>query len=181
MTLPTGGLRTRLIHESLLALARAILEGQGWFDAGRAHEPINIVPEAVPAHVTVPPNTLSIFFDTIDDDESECGSSATDDRYAVVIDFYAQPDVEGRPSIGEAVGTDVIGDIRAGLLGQLPDLGRTVPIVEVLDYRNPTPDYLFYVTVEHMRRDRAHDFREAWRRFWFSLSFDLVDEGAGNG
>jgi hypothetical protein len=165
-----GGIRARFIRTALLERVRFIVEQQGWLDAGRRHGEITVLDEPVPADEEIKRNTLSVFIDSIDDEPSEIGSNATDDVHAGFVDFYAE---------SEAVGVQLIGDVRAGLLGKLPAIGCVTPRLPVYDWPEATPDLLFWCEIEDMRRDRATDFREPYRRHWFSLSFSIIDEAVG--
>lgn len=170
MTAPVGGVRDRLIRKSLVNWVTDVVTQRGWLDSGRRHQPVNFVAQPVSDAEAVPLNTLAVFLDTVDGEPTEIGSNATDDRHSAVVQFYAE---------GEAIGQELIGDIRAALLGKAADIGCVMPVVPVYDWRDATPPILFYLDVESVRRDRSQDNRDPWRQFLFELTFDLVDEAVG--
>lgn len=171
MALPIGGLRSRLIHESLHRLVRTILEDLGWFAAGRSHLAINVVPEAVDAHREVPLNTLAISAEDTSSEDLELGSLLSADTTTYWIDFYAE---------NEAVGTHLMGDVREALRGKHATIGRTAPVLDVWDYNLATPVVVFACSIDNVVSDRGHGFTRAFERYWFALRLDVVDDVTGD-
>lgn len=167
MTFIDGGLRARLIRDSLEALVRSGLEARGWFDAGRRHAPIVLIPEPNDWDEPIEPNSLAITGGDSADDPFELGSTATEDRWTFYIDFYAED---------ESVGTDVSGDVRDLLRGQLPSIGRTNSTLPVLDFRQATPSQVFSCDIDDVVLDRGRGFNQPWLRWWFTVRVDIVDE-----
>lgn len=167
MTSVEGGLRARLIRDSLEELVRSGLTARGWFDPGRRHSPIVFVPEPNDWDEPIEANSLAISGGDSIDDPLELGSTASEDRWTFYVDFYAED---------ESVGTDVSGDIRDLLRGQLPSIGRTNPVLPVLDFREATPTELFTCDIESVVLDRGRGFSQPWLRWWYTVRLDLVDE-----
>lgn len=160
-----GGLRDRLIHDALYRLVEEILTTLGWMNPGRQHAPINLVPVAVDEHDEIPANTLTVSPEDVDGTDAEMGSLLEERRTGYWIDFYAEDD---------AVGKDLIGDLRDALKGKMA--GRTGPVLDVFDTTLATPALAFSCVLEGIRTDRAHGFTEAHRRHWFELALEVVDD-----
>lgn len=166
MSTYVGGLRARLIADSLYTMVRDALEDLGWFAAGRQHQAINMRPESVPENEQIPLNTLAVSQLDVSDLEAELGSNLTEDRWTFYVDFFAENDV---------VGKHLIHDVRDILRGKYPSIGRSAPILRVYDYTQATPPVLFTVEIENVVVDQAHDFPQSWRRYWYMARCELVD------
>lgn len=163
---PLGGLRDRLVFESFSAMLYDSLDALDWFEPDRAHQPIHYRTSIVPECDEVPINTLAISSEDARHTEIEIGSGLTEDRFVIVCDFYAEND---------ALGRHVSGDIRDILRGKMPPL-RTDPSFPVYDLRNQPPNVLFYADIEGVMIDRAHGFDAPFRRHWFSVLAELIEE-----
>lgn len=162
-----GGLRDRLVQESLYHHVWDGLDALGWFSASELRYPLMFEAEAVDDDEEIQLNTLALAPEDISGSDAELGFNSSDDRRVFYFDLYAESD---------AVGKHVIGDVRDLLRGRFPSLGYDSPTVAVLDWRLATPTELFFCHVEQVVDDRAHGFSEPWRRHWFSLRCELVDE-----
>lgn len=178
MTAPTGGLLDRMVIESFRNMLHDALEALGWFDADRQHQPINWVTEPTPHSEQIPFNTVATTFEDIDSSVMEMGSEAGAELVHVAwTDFYAEP---GPPegNGGEALGKHFIGDVRAIIAGQMPEVGRNAPILDVLDWRMATPEVIttVYVDVERLKAAKVHRFDQPWERWWYTCYTELVEE-----
>lgn len=176
-----GGKRDRMIIESFYWMLRGSLEALGWFDSGRQHGPINMAPVPVSRKEQIPYNTLTVTWEDIDATEAELGSSAAELTHTVYVDFNAEPpppDGNG----GEALGKHLIGDVRSIVVGEMPSIGRTAPILEVLDYSLATPVYLFTVEfdTERTRSTKVHHYDQPWERWWYSCVIECIEERFGD-
>jgi hypothetical protein len=167
MTVVEGGLRARLINDSVHELVRWTLVSRGWFDAGRRHAPVTLVYEAQKWDEPIEVNTVAIVGGDVTDDELELGSNLTEDRWIYYVDFFAE---------NEAVGLDLITDLKESFRGKLPTIGRTSPRLPVYDFRQATPPVVFYCDLENVLIDRARDFPKPWLRWWYTVRVDVVDE-----
>ncbi len=161
-----GGLRNRLIRDSLINMITESLDALGWFDLDRQHSPISVNAEPVDNTEVVPPNTLAVADDEMSDEDLEMGSDLAEHRWSFYIDFYAED---------TAIGIHVIEDIKAILQGRMPSIGRSGPRLSVKDYTD-TGDHLFYVEIEDVQVHRAHNWPKPWLKAWYSCSFDLLDD-----
>lgn len=168
MAEPLGGLRDRMVFESCASMIHAELDTLGWFDADRAHAPINWRTSIVPENEELPINTLAISSEDSRHYDMEIGSGLSEDRMIVIVDFYAESD---------ALGRHLAGDVRDILRGKMPP-GRTDPSFTVYDYRDTPPTALFVAEVEGVMLDRSHGFDAPFRRHWFSVLAELVEERA---
>lgn len=161
-----GGLRLRLIRDSLYSMIDDALHAMGWFDEGRNHLPVHFRSEPYPADVEIPLNTLVLADDSMTPYDAEMGSSLGEFIYRVYADFYAENDTIGR---------HLIQDLTALLEGRVASAGRTRPNFVVWDYTQATPTELFYCQIEDVIWDKALDFPKPWQRHWYSCRFDIID------
>jgi hypothetical protein len=167
MAVIEGGLRARLIWDSFYELVRSTLDDRGWFDTGRRHAPIVLTYEPQKWDDPIEVNTVAIVGGDITDEEMELGSNLTEDRWIFYVDFFAE---------SEAVGLDLITDLKESFRGKLPSIGRTSSRLAVHDYRQATPEILFYCDLENVLVDRGRDFPKPWLRFWHTVRVDVVDD-----
>lgn len=177
---PEGGLRDRMLIESFYQMLKSSLTARGWFNPGRQHLPINMVPGPVSRKDEIPPNTFVITWEDIDAAEAELGSNAAELTHTAYADFYAEPpppDGNG----GEALGKHFIGDVRSIILGEMPSIGRTANTLDVLDYSLATPTHLFTVEfdIEHTRSAKVHHYDQPWERWWYSCVIECIEERFG--
>lgn len=168
MTEIVGGLRARLVDDSLYYALKTALTTLGWFSGGRQHLPIDFVNEARDP-VGLPEialNTLALSGENISDQPGELGSQFSEFTRYYYIDFFAESD---------ALGKHLIGDVKDLLQGRMASAGRSNPIVPVFDWRQATPSLIFQVEVDNVKIDRAHGFPHPWTRHWFSCQFTLTD------
>jgi hypothetical protein len=167
MTIYVGGIRERFIKDSVYEYLKAKLGALGWFNSGRQHAPIAFHDEAVDIRQLVALNTLTLSSENNVGDDIEMGSNLTEFTWTMFVDFYAE---------SEAVGLHLIGDVAAILRGQMSSIGAQRSFVPVFDYFQATPaDPIFYVGVEKVRTDKAHDFPHVHLRHWHACQFDIID------
>jgi hypothetical protein len=162
-----GGRRVRFIRDSARFMVRDALEERGWLATGRRHLPIQIIPAPNDWDEPLALNTLAVSMGDVDDSELELGSNLTEDRHGLYLDFFAE---------SETLGLEVAHDLRDILRGKVQAIGRTRPIIEVFDWSLATPAQLFVCQIQNVAVDRAQGFSDAWRKNWFSVSCDVVDE-----
>lgn len=161
-----GGLRARLIHESIYREVHSALDALGWFDPDRQHSPVQFLSTGVhdPENVTV--NTAALADWDMFENENELGSQQSEMRMAYYIDFYAEND---------AIGKHFSYDVKDILTGRMPSIGRGQPNIPVYDYSVATPDLLFYVQVENTFIDRPSVFERPWMRYFRTVAFEILD------
>lgn len=166
MTVVEGGLRDRLVFESFHTMVKTALTDLGWFEPGRKHAPVVFRTTAVPEGEQIPANTVAVSSEDLDDSPGEIGSTLTEDRTVVWVDFYAESD---------ALGRHLIGDVRDVLRGKMPSIGRTDPSFVVLDFTvvAPHPE-LFLVGIEDVAVERSHS--PTAQRHWFAVTCSLVED-----
>lgn len=169
-----GGLRARLITDSVRIAIIAGLTHLGWFDPTvhddppgvRSHLPLRYVPRPLKWDVAIEPNALAISTDDTRDMERGLGGEV-EDRLRMYADVFAQND---------EFGWQLTHDIRDILIGKVPQAGRNLPAIDVYDLRQPTPSPFTQVDVEGTLIDRAESESREWRNRWFMVRFDIVDE-----
>jgi hypothetical protein len=162
-----GGLRHRLIFDSIYNMINDSLTSLGWFDAGREHLPIRFVSEPIDPDEEVDYNTLALSADNTSGSEWELGSNYSEHTRDYYVDFYAE---------GHALGEHLIYDVRDVIEGRMPSIGRTYPGTAVYDYRTqPAPPQICTVEFDFIFVDRANQFVKPWQRHWWSISFRVID------
>lgn len=164
-----GGLRQRLIRDSLWHMLSDAIEDLGWLDSGRGHQPVDLRAYAVPLDEEIQLNTLALSDELLVESDDELGSVFAEHRWTFYVDFYAE---------NEAIGTHMIHDVRSVVGGRMASIGRGDPSFVVYDYTQATPPELFTCEIEDVRVDRARDFPKPWQRYWFVCRFDVVDHYA---
>lgn len=161
-----GGLRARLIRESIFQELQTSLAALGWFDTNRRHKPITLLDEAVPDREQVLVNTAALTDTNEIETDEEVGSNLAEHRWTFYLDFYGESD---------ALATHFVHDVRDLLRGRFPSIGRTDPSIPVYDWTQATPSYLFRVQIENMVVDRAQNFTSPRLAHWYALRFEVVD------
>jgi hypothetical protein len=169
-----GGLRTRFIIDSVRLTAIAGLEALGWFDptihdtppGARRHLPLHYIPRPAKWDQPIEPNSLAITSEGYSDDDSGLGGDVAD-RINLYADLYAQDD---------AFGWHLTRDLRDILLGKLPEIGCTGPVIDVYDFRQATPAPFTTVDVEEIIIDRAEGLARERHRNWFMTRIGIEDE-----
>lgn len=161
-----GGLRMRLLHDSLHALVVEGLTELGWLDAGRTHDPIRILTQPTRWDVPIKPNIVAIDHESVDTTEFEVGSLLTEDTVISYVEIYAESD---------SLGMDLSNDIRDMLRGRLTmaTIHGTFPIY---DFRHATPTTIGHATVATVNSLRnAAISEENWVRHWFRVRAEILD------
>lgn len=166
----TGGIRTRLIADSVYHVVKDNLVALGWMNAGREHAPITLRTEAVPNDEDIAFNTIVISESHTLDEDAELGSNLGEVTTTFWVDFYAE---------NEALGKQLIHDVRDILRGRIPSIGRVSQIIPVYDWSMATPALIFSCDIEDVVVDQARDFPKAWQQHWWACRFDVVDYYSG--
>jgi hypothetical protein len=160
-----GGLRERLMLESMRVWIYAGLDYLGWFDVGRPHRSVQIISEPLDNVTDILPNIISICEEGLDEIEAEVGSNLTEFRWQYAIDVYAE---------NSAVGRQLWGDVRGLLEGRFRTFsGR--PQVSVVDWTAATPTEIFVCQVENVVGGRQRDYQKPFEKYWWTVLFELVD------
>ena len=170
----TGGIRDRLIDDSVFFVVRDSLTALGWFDAGRRHAPVNLLSEPIDEDAEIPLNTIVMESDTIVSDDVEIGSVAQTNQIDIWFDVYGETD---------AFAKEISGDIRDILMGLHPDVNREDSTVDVYDWRMATPAYIFTVDVLNIVRERHHKHsatNSRNQRHWYAV-YATLEEVRGLG
>jgi hypothetical protein len=157
-----GGLRNRMILESILRAIEADMTTRGWFDAGQ-FSPITIIDEYPDEKSEVALNTMAFSFGDTASAPMELGARAETISFPIFVDFFAESDGLGR---------HVIGDVY--------DYVMKNQQFTVYDYSQVTPTVEFVVQVmeystEMRKPDRAVN---AWQKHWYVCAFAIEDERA---
>lgn len=166
-----GGLRARLVHDSIYRMLYDALDALGWFDVSSSRSTITFNSEPLPPDIEVPINTIALADEDERGEAIELGSQLQELRWQMYVDFFAEND---------ALGLHVVRDIKDILQGRMASIGRDRPIVEVYDYTLATPVEIFSVEIEDVFTDKARDFPQPWLRAWRTCGFAVIDTYAGD-
>jgi hypothetical protein len=166
MSTIVGGLRVRLIRDSLYAMVEDALTDKGWFNPARQHTPINMIDTEVPFDQEIPFNTLSMAWQDNFVNEWEIGSRMSEFRHSVYFDFYAEDDV---------LGMEFSHDLAAILEGRMPSIGRDNNVFTVYDFSQATPPEVTICQIEDVFVDKARDMPKPWQRHWWVVSLSVLD------
>lgn len=161
-----GGLRARLIRESLYRTLRQALDDLDWFNPNNPNLPITFVARQMNQDEQIEWNTIALSDEGDTSTELELGSQLAEQRWQMYIDFFAEND---------AIGLHLIRDMKDILDGRMSFIGRNDPSFDVYDYRQATPPMLFRCQIEEVSVDRAHGFMKPWMEHWYSCAFLVVD------
>ncbi len=165
-----GGLRVRLVFDSLYNMINDSLTSLGWFDGGREHLPIQFLAEPVDEDTEIPLNTLVLSGEDIFTADLEMGGPYAQHTRSFFVDFYAE---------GHSLGEHVIFDIRDILQGRMASIGRTGPVFTIFDYTLGGPPTIGVGDINDVFVDRAHVLTKPWQKHWWSCAF-TVDDAYGN-
>ncbi len=165
MTL-VGGIRARMIRESIYHLLVDSLTSLGWLTHSPAHQDVTVLPEPVPFDQQVAFNSIGIADANSEDTPAEIGSELTEDTSVYYVDFFAE---------NEPIGQHMINDIRDILRGKMSAIGRTASVLRIYDYRNSPATQIGYAEIEQVLVDRAHGFPHPWMEHMRTVRFHLVD------
>lgn len=166
MTVYVGGLRARLVHDSVYRMLYDALDLLGWFTPSVTHSPVTFISEPLAPDVQVPLNTLGLADEDDGGEEIELGSTLQELRWQMYLDFFGEND---------AISLHLIRDVKDILQGRMASAGRTRSIVVVNDYTLATPVPIFTVDIEDVFTDKARDFPQPWLRSWRTCGFTVVD------
>ena len=157
----TGGLRYRMTLESVARNIETFLGTEGWFDAGRQHEPIKVIDEFPDDKDEVAVNTLAFSMGDSFSLPMELGSQAEHFSIPMFADFFAENDAMGR---------HLVGDIYTHV--------QTIKVFDVFDYDQATPTVEMKVAV----REEVSEIRKPeravnpWQKHWYVCAFMVEDE-----
>ncbi len=162
-----GGLRARLLQDSLRDHVRQCLDQLGWLAPNRYHQPIILAEQ--PNHWSVPvvPNTIAVDFAGSGVSEWEVGSDLTSDLHTAFVEIFAEDD---------SLGTHLAGDLRDWLRGRLAatPMGVTFPIYDF--QQGATPPIIGYMDIDPVSALRNVPMSGAvWLRHWYRVRCEIRD------
>lgn len=166
MTIHVGGLRSRLVKDSLYSMINDALTDLGWFSSGRQHAPIHFRSFPLHEEEEVDINSLALSDEDLVVVEQELGSIFSEHDWQFYLDFYAEDN---------ALGIHMAHDLEAILTGRFPSIGRGESRFPVYDYTEATPSIFTYCEIEEVIVDRARGFPKPWQKFWYVVSFSVLD------
>lgn len=162
-----GGLRHRLLFDSVYNMINDSLTGLGWFDAGREHGAIRFIADPIDPDQEVPYNTLALSSEPGISFDIELGSNYANHNTIFYLDFYAE---------SNSLGLHVAMDLRDVIEGRMPSIGRNAPIVRIYDYRTqPASPQIGYAEIDDVTVDKVNNFTKPWQKDWWSLAWNVQD------
>jgi hypothetical protein len=163
---PIGGLRARLLHDSLQEAVKDGITALGWFDPGRSHRPIQFLnaPAAWDSEITA--NSMVVTARSRITDWVEVGSALSQDLVVMGVDIYGETD---------SFTSHIANDVRDLLRGRLP-VGPQRGSLAILDYRMATPTPLGHAVITEVRVTRVRpQTNRPYSLFWFGVDVELLD------
>ena len=156
-----GGLRDRMILESVLQQVKADMTTRGWFTLGRDHLPITIVDEYPDEKAEVELNTIAFSMGDSSTRPLELGSNSESLSVPIFIDMFAENDGLGR---------HVIGDVYS----YIQNIGQ----FNVYDYRQAIPPIEFVIQLGEGSIERTKPTRavNSWQKHWYVCAFVVLEE-----
>jgi len=162
-----GGLRSRLIYDSIRIEIERALGQIGWFDAGRQHLPINFVALPIDDSQEIPLSTLVLVGgNAVDPEPLELGTDYAEHKRVYYLDFYAE---------NQSVGEHLIFDCKGILEGRMPSISRGSPTIQIYDYTQATPPVMATVEIDNVEVDKGHVFNYPYQKYWYSCMFEVTD------
>lgn len=169
-----GGLRARLLKESLFHMINDSLAQLGWFDAGRQHQAVTFRAHAVDDDETITVNMVALADEDLVSDEIELGTLLSEHRWTFYVDVYAEND---------SIGIHLSHDIKSILEGRMPAIGRGNNRLMIIDYTSTsaTPSIIAYADIDEVSVQKAHGFTKPWQKHWYSVPMLVTDYYADSG
>jgi len=163
-----GGLRDRLIVESVRSLIEDCMDQLGWFDVDNAliNRSLTVMADDLDKDTELHPNIICVTIEDTDYDYAELGSNLSEFRYGCAIDIYAEDAASGK---------HMCGDVRAILEGRFTSIGRNDTIIPIYDMTLATPTVIFNVDSERISSGRQRFYNKPFEKYWWTIVFDLVD------
>lgn len=165
-----GGLRARLIKDSLYFMVYDALDQLNWFDP-TLEDPVEFLPKSLELDEEILPIKVGLEDDDDNSFDAEMGSNLSEFRWRFYIDVFGHRD---RPDDALHLATD----IRDILQGRLSTIGRDAPVLDIYDYTQATPPVVFVCDIENVNRERVPFGTKPWLKAWYSISFTIVDSYA---
>ncbi len=154
----TGGLRDRMLSESLSNHIQGELSTLGWFDVGREHTPLTLLPGFPNDTDDVQLNSIAFSVEDTEGEDLEMGTKAETHQTEFFVDMFMEDD---------SVGWHVAGDVYAFL--------KKNPILDVFDYATGGDPVDFRVQLSEVDKRKPNRAVNAWQRHWFTVSFLAED------
>lgn len=156
-----GGLRDRMMLESVLRAVEGQLQSLGWFGTNRQHLPLTIVDEYPGESDEVALNTIAVSMGTKYRQLAEMGSTASEVMMPVFIDIYAQNDGLGRH-----------------ISGDISDFIHVQGGVQVYDYDHATPtaEFVIELVENTLRTVRDENITRAYQKHWYTVTATFRDD-----
>jgi hypothetical protein len=169
-----GGLRTRLVLDSVRFAVITALQQEGWFDptvydtppGERRHRPFRYITRPVDWAQNIQPNAIAISPEDLADEPLAFGGEV-EDAMELYIDVFAQDD---------SLGWQASYDIRDSLLGKTKN--AVGPQIDIYDFRQPSPAPFTTVDVDLIEVDQSQGEARIWQRYWFMLHLIVLDDYA---
>lgn len=148
-----GGLRDRMLIESLGNHIETHLTSLGWFAAGREHSPISITNGFPTDTDDVQLNTIAFSVENARGEDTEMGTNAEVHETAFFVDMFMEDD---------SVGWHLSGDIYFYL--------KKNRVLDVHDYATVGDPVDFQVEISDVDRRKPPRATNPWQRHWFTVS-----------
>jgi hypothetical protein len=171
-----GGMRARLIFNSIWTVLNNSLSALGWFNSTvydtppgtKQYHPITFLAQQQNWDEPIEINTAAFMPEQNNDEYWEVGSLLTESRTTYYCDFFGE---------SEALSIQFAGDIADILRGKLAIIGRGYgPTIDILDGSQTGAHYkIGYVWIENVTITRAPVYNARWMRYLRTVRFEALD------
>jgi hypothetical protein len=174
LSLLTGGVRARLVHDSVVSVITTGLTELGWLASTiydvppgtRQHRPVTVWSGMQSSDEPLAPNSVVVTTEGVTTEFFELGSILTDSAASMQIDAYVEND---------SLGTEITNDIRDILRGRV-SAAAPRGMIPVRDFRIADAPVMFCVSIYDLRVSRNPKIVEQqWIKHWFSITGDVHD------
>jgi hypothetical protein len=161
-----GGLRARLLHDSVMDTIKSGLGALGWFDPGRSHRPIEFfaTPQEWDREITA--NSMVITARSRVTDWVEVGSNLSRDTVVIGVDIYGDTD---------SLVMHLSNDVRDLMRCRFP-FGPENGSLAILDFQMATPVPIGYAAIADVRVTRLRpQINRPFSQHWFGVDIELYD------
>ena len=141
------------------------------FDSTVFKHPVTLLNEQLDPSKKVPLNTIGVSSEDIDVNDGELGSNLGLYDWEMYVDIFAE---------SESAGVHLMGDVLGIVRGSLASIGRTSPILPVLDFQQPGNPEIFYCDIENVDSGRVRSDDKTFNNYWWSVGCTIRDVHYGD-
>lgn len=170
-----GGVRSRLIYDSLWQVLNSSFTALGWFQptifstppGTKKYRPVTFLKTQQSWDEEVAPNTMAFVPENMTDRPWEIGSEFYENRWIFYLDIFGD---------NEDISLQLAGDAVDILRGKLTAIGRGFgPMVDICDWSQPGHYKIGYLYIENVTDTRAPTYSQRWMRYLRTVRWEACD------